>query len=792
MSCNHNRYQRPGCIPPQPFNIIAQAVRDALADRMVELQGYSTSAAASALSASGSAAEAKQYSLDALGYRDQTQIIFNNAQALVPEILETSANLHETAEIVQAIAQTASSFQIVKYPYTIIGGEETIIIPNQYKVLAVQSMIVEGSTLNAATGDFVYDTSTRTITLAQPFPDDAAGIVIIINLGQRNVESPETALSVLASPSGSGMIGTPSGSTVQQALDIFAKGQSDQNTEIEGVKTDKVSKTTLASTSGASMVGMPIGGTVQDMLPFVRPWQFGAIADGTPHPLSERYSSLDAAKAVYPFVTALTQTIDWAACQAADNYARANGLTVRCLNPLGSSKSVFHFGDSDYLELGISSKWYGTTNVNRDTASITFIRTKPATKPAWGQDCVVRVMDAKKAGSPDEFVRGIVFEGFILSRGSGRRAASKGDGSFCFHANYGMGMSLGLVAFGAEFGVFGYSFWASTGWLKIDTCHKGFFADASLISPEQATAPSGSVNTTFNFDVRIDACVFGLVLKRVKYSSFRGYIEGMAVGTTSVPFPIYDSANETAIAVTAIYCDSVDIEQLGIEYWEGSILYSLGSSISMNVSLTQDKQIKNSTGKQSAWKTVCDLNGTADLHPLPSSANSVFYSMGTGTVTIRNLTGDYSNATTFSDVYFLTKESGAAIVFENCAFYMGANTARFCNGSMARIEVIGGRYLEDTITPSGYTKIGKNLFVRSSWQSKAISAGDGRVAITVGSDTPSGLKIHTVEAKPYAAAQSGIPAIAIFSADDNSVAFQTSVTATGATIRYKDTVSWTY
>lgn len=46
---------------------------------------------------------------------------------------------------------------------------------------------------------------------------------------------------------------------------------------------------------------------------------YGAIADGTHHPLSERYSTLTEAQAVYPHATALSQSIDWAAAQAAFN-----------------------------------------------------------------------------------------------------------------------------------------------------------------------------------------------------------------------------------------------------------------------------------------------------------------------------------------------------------------------------------------------------------------------------------------------------------------------------------------
>ena len=52
---------------------------------------------------------------------------------------------------------------------------------------------------------------------------------------------------------------------------------------------------------------------------FINVRQFGSIGDGTYHPLSERYASLVDAQAQYTFVTSLTQSIDWAAWQAALN-----------------------------------------------------------------------------------------------------------------------------------------------------------------------------------------------------------------------------------------------------------------------------------------------------------------------------------------------------------------------------------------------------------------------------------------------------------------------------------------
>ena len=55
---------------------------------------------------------------------------------------------------------------------------------------------------------------------------------------------------------------------------------------------------------------------------------FGALWDGTGAQLSTRYGSLAAAQAVYPFVTSLTQTIDWAAINAAWRSLPAGGGTV--------------------------------------------------------------------------------------------------------------------------------------------------------------------------------------------------------------------------------------------------------------------------------------------------------------------------------------------------------------------------------------------------------------------------------------------------------------------------------
>ena len=74
-------------------------------------------------------------------------------------------------------------------------------------------------------------------------------------------------------------------------------------------------------------IGTSVYAWVDDTNATVSPRIFGAIADGTSHPLSERYASLAAAQADFSFVSALTQQIDWAAIQAATNLAGTTGFS---------------------------------------------------------------------------------------------------------------------------------------------------------------------------------------------------------------------------------------------------------------------------------------------------------------------------------------------------------------------------------------------------------------------------------------------------------------------------------
>lgn len=72
------------------------------------------------------------------------------------------------------------------------------------------------------------------------------------------------------------------------------------------------------------------------------PKDFGAIGDGTHHPLSERYASLATAQAVYPFVTSLTHGIDYAAWQACINAAITLGHRTADV-----TKGIYTFNGTD-------------------------------------------------------------------------------------------------------------------------------------------------------------------------------------------------------------------------------------------------------------------------------------------------------------------------------------------------------------------------------------------------------------------------------------------------------------
>lgn len=265
---------------------IEQAVDDALADRIIDLDGYTQSSKKSAAQAAASATDSAQSAEESKGYRDQAQQVANTATGLVPDLLETSSNLKDVADTLEVISRTASSFLVRNVYYTVVGGENTYTFDEDQKVSAVQAIYIEGVRQDAGQG-FVYDAPSRTITFAETFTEDQAGSVITIQVGQTNADSPETVLSALAGNGGASLVGTMDNISVQQKLDQLDQADADFETSMTQELALKVNKADLLLDDGATNVNfrLPGSGTIKRKLSDrlsdrISLHDFGAVGDG--------------------------------------------------------------------------------------------------------------------------------------------------------------------------------------------------------------------------------------------------------------------------------------------------------------------------------------------------------------------------------------------------------------------------------------------------------------------------------------------------------------------------------
>lgn len=138
---------------------------------------------------------------------------------------------------------------------------------------------------------------------------------------------------------------------------------------------DAVIRQDLASDAGAELVkldGRSVADTIRDTLN-IMDGRFGAIGDRTYHPLSERYSTLNAARIKYPFVTSLAQSIDWAAWNKAAltgrvfyaptaGYVLTDLVTFKSGGFRGDGYGPWTPGIAELCETGIGTEimFYGT------------------------------------------------------------------------------------------------------------------------------------------------------------------------------------------------------------------------------------------------------------------------------------------------------------------------------------------------------------------------------------------------------------------------------------------------
>lgn len=119
---------------------------------------------------------------------------------------------------------------------------------------------------------------------------------------------------------------------------------------------------------------------------------FGAIGDGVAHPLSERFSTLADAQAVYPFVTSLTQTIDWAAIQAALNAAKSRGAGTVYI-PAAKNNASYMVGDTivipTYVNVFGDGLWSRIQAVPGEVDDVVKIDTGPSLGPMFLRDFTI-------------------------------------------------------------------------------------------------------------------------------------------------------------------------------------------------------------------------------------------------------------------------------------------------------------------------------------------------------------------------------------------------------------------
>lgn len=532
---------------------------------------------------------------------------------------------------------------------------------------------------------------------------------------------------------------------------------------------DTVLRQDLASVRGFSLIGAPQGGQLDDVITYVTPEQYGAIGDGTLHPLSERFASLAAAQAVYPFATALTQSIDWAACQKAENENRG-------LREIRVAKfKKYHLG-ANYLNLGPYSTWVAPP-LNDFVWDTGFIRSIPAdyASYAFGQLCIVRVGNASEfsgLGVTGDNVRNITFKGFQLRWDVPRHTASKGLGTICLHMNNAMKMNVDVCMYGGEFACFGYSCWGTQGSIKMDSCHKGIYWDALSKSPEKPN--EGGSTTSHNLELQIDHTIFPVYLRNCNYGRFHGWFEG---ALTSMAH--YDNANETAMGITLDSCDGL-IFEMGVEAWQGGLVNCIGSvEADFSFGMLPGESFPAGLGTQGVAYRIRSLMGATDETAIPNSNRSLAYVNGYSTVTFRHWQPVVSSwPTGQATKYVLSLDSSSKVTFQDCGLYLGGGSAlgggdsrlKLAPSNFANIEAIGGMYIERYLKPSAdYDYVGRGVSVHNKWNVNSI-ATDGTSTLTA----PGNFKIVDFNAMVGVSANNQPSGVGIKSTTDTAITLQTT------------------
>ncbi|MCW3171206.1 phage tail protein [Shewanella subflava] len=125
---------------------------------------------------------------------------------------------------------------------------------------------------------------------------------------------------------------------------------------------------------------------------------FGAVGDGSSHPLSEFFKTLEDAKFVYPQAVSLEDEIDWAAAQLMANKHKIVGFR-QCGNYVFNKPVLYKTQTSFYapsLAMSFESSRQATIKINRET---------------WSGDAILK-KESRESGYQSILVNGLFFEGF--------------------------------------------------------------------------------------------------------------------------------------------------------------------------------------------------------------------------------------------------------------------------------------------------------------------------------------------------------------------------------------------
>ena len=237
MSCDNDKTYEPcscgcgggnsdctcDCNECAPVNCIEQAIRDALATLQEQLEALVKRAEDAAKSSEDAAAASAASAAEAKGYRDAAELAATTATDALKTITDVAVSLEETAkklqEIADELATAIAGIAVVTWYYTAISEDQTVIpVPDDKNALDVQCIYIEGVRQEPGHDrDFVFDKTTKTITLAEGIP---LGLEISIILGTYS-DNPADFPQTLASNIGASLIGTTSGQTVQQDLNAI-------------------------------------------------------------------------------------------------------------------------------------------------------------------------------------------------------------------------------------------------------------------------------------------------------------------------------------------------------------------------------------------------------------------------------------------------------------------------------------------------------------------------------------------------------------------------------------------